>query len=642
MLNKKETMRASQYKLTNTLAELAIPTLRLSYAWALAACIFTLSLGLRLACLNCNSLWFDELASVEVAQRGVQAIFTDRFGWMRVEPVLHYLIVWATIQPLDPTVSAVLVRLPSALAGSFTVLVVYGLGKELFGRVQGLIAASLLALSAVHLEYSQDVRPYAMLTFLTSLSIYCLLRAERTGNARWWAAFVGASALNLANAYVALTLLLPALAPYFLWLLWRYWTHRRDRPGQFRAVALAFVAICAAGFVMFIDMMQLPRAAPNWSQVFSSGFALSLVRVPVEMVAWFTQFSLDDNLQRVVQLGLLFLALTGAYLCVREGHGKGVFLCGLLIFIPAGLLAILGTTNVIYQRYALFAMPFYFLLIAGGLTPLASTWFFSKPTSIYRRRFACALLIGLLLTPSIITAYNRISSGYQTSFVIDHPDFRGISRFLTNEAKPTDTVVFAGLEPPAVADFYWKGRAPARVFSIVDPKLLAEPIRGDLYWVVSYKFNLSNAWPQGVPRWESMGNFFQATLLKENRPNSDMAMNMENFANMLEDSNPGSQEAEKVVQTLRGCIYQARGDAGAAARAYRLAGTYYPIGEEYLKTSEGFADRNDSNKAWRDALFSKSMEPQSPALHAWLAKELSGAGYQSLSSIEMEIARILK
>src|SRR5215216_853382 len=84
--------------------------------------IFMLGLLLRLYCLDCYSIWYDEVASIEVAQRGLNAIFTDRFGWMNVQTPLHYFQVWLTMQPVDPTATSILVRLPSALAGALTPL----------------------------------------------------------------------------------------------------------------------------------------------------------------------------------------------------------------------------------------------------------------------------------------------------------------------------------------------------------------------------------------------------------------------------------------------------------------------------------------------------------------------------------------
>src|SRR5918997_4358301 len=86
----------------------------MGYTTLLLGSIFLLSLGLRVYCLDCYSLWFDEIASLEVAQYGPGFFFTDRFGWMRVQTPLHYLTVWLTTLLADPSTTAALVRLPSA------------------------------------------------------------------------------------------------------------------------------------------------------------------------------------------------------------------------------------------------------------------------------------------------------------------------------------------------------------------------------------------------------------------------------------------------------------------------------------------------------------------------------------------------
>src|SRR5213595_661783 len=107
---------------------------RLSYPGLLMAAIFLLGLALRLYCLDCHSIWYDEVISIESARDGLSAIFANRFGWVGNQTPFHYLLVWLTLQPADPATTATFVRLPSALSGALTVLVTYGLGRELFGR----------------------------------------------------------------------------------------------------------------------------------------------------------------------------------------------------------------------------------------------------------------------------------------------------------------------------------------------------------------------------------------------------------------------------------------------------------------------------------------------------------------------------
>lgn len=72
------------------------------------------------------------------------------------------------------------------LAGTLTVPVTYLLGRELFGRLAGWLAAGLLAVSYTHIHFSRTLfGPKA--TFLVALSALLLLRALRLGGAHRWA-----------------------------------------------------------------------------------------------------------------------------------------------------------------------------------------------------------------------------------------------------------------------------------------------------------------------------------------------------------------------------------------------------------------------------------------------------------------------
>jgi uncharacterized membrane protein len=86
------------------------------------------------------------------------------------------------------------------------------------------------------------LRPYAVLVLLTTLSVYCLVMALRKGSAGWWVAWAVSTAANLLNAYFALTLVIPALVPYFAWLLLRL----RNGPRKSTRLLLAATASFAA------------------------------------------------------------------------------------------------------------------------------------------------------------------------------------------------------------------------------------------------------------------------------------------------------------------------------------------------------------------------------------------------------------
>jgi len=406
--------------------------------------IFILGLGLRLYCLDCRGFWGDEVSSLDGAAIGIPGIFENHFGWVGNQTPLHYLILWLASLPIDPTVSSVLVRMPSALPGALTPLVVYGLRRELFGRVQGLLAALMVALSAIALNHSQEDRIYSMLVFLSSLSVYSLLMARRTGRAGWWLAFVAATLANLANAYVADTLFMPAFAPYLAWVLWQLWTERRVNPRQFRYAFISMLAVTLGYGAILLQMLSGPRTSPDLA-AFSPASILPSI---VELLTWFTRFGLDPQVEGPLQIVLLLLAILG--LCfagrnadyddgrwtmddrrkdsahvnldhhrpssiVHRPSPSSAFLCSLFLFIPPILLLILGSTTVVFQRYALFSMPFYFLLIANGCLSIIfiASYILRKQTqSQYATRntqYVSLALSALVLLCFAAGAYNYFS-----------------------------------------------------------------------------------------------------------------------------------------------------------------------------------------------------------------------------------------
>jgi hypothetical protein len=627
--------------------------------------ILLLGLGLRLYCLDCHGFWGDELNSLDGAAAGIPAIFESRFGWISNQTPLHYLILWLTTLPIDPTTSAALVRMPSALVGALTPLVVYGLGRELFGRVQGLLAALMLALSAVHLNHSQELRLYSMLVFLSCVSVYSLLMARRTGRARWWLAFAAATIANLANAYVADTLFMPAFAPYLAWVLWQLWTQRRANPRQFRYAFIAMLAVSLGYAAMLLQMLGASRTPPNLA-AFSPAAVLPSI---VELLTWFTRFGLDPQVERPLQIVLLLLALLGlgfagwgmddgrrttddgsktsAHLkpdvrrpssVVHRQPQASVFLCSLFLFIPAVLLLIFGSTTVVFQRYALFAMPLYFLLISNGCLalPFIVSYILRKRSNT---QYAAYVPVALVLVCFAAGAYNYFSPEAHLPLSY-RPDFRGAAHYLSQRASAQDTIIF--IDDPGlgytISNYYWKGRPPAPAYDARDPRLFAREIRGDIYWVVSSEdlgvLPRISAPTQG---WAGVERLERVLVLREAGPVASMLDSMDRIVSKLEAIEPGAQP----IITLRGCVYQARGDARAAANTYKRAGTYFPVGDDYLRTGKGFDALGDETKAWREAFISKFWQPDKPAVHKWLAQKLMDAGYRTESGIESRITQAL-
>ncbi len=90
-------------------------------------------------------------------------------------PPLHYVFLKCWTQTFGSSVLAI--RVPSAIFSTLTIIVIYQIGKQLFSRNAGLIAAMLLGVSHVSIFFAQHGKMYALFWFLSSLSFLYYFRA---------------------------------------------------------------------------------------------------------------------------------------------------------------------------------------------------------------------------------------------------------------------------------------------------------------------------------------------------------------------------------------------------------------------------------------------------------------------------------
>ncbi len=79
------------------------------------------------------------------------------------------------------------VRLPSAIFGILTVILIYFLGKEIFkNRLAGLLSSFLLAISPWHLHFSRGGWETNMATFFMALGIYLFIKSKINYQILFW------------------------------------------------------------------------------------------------------------------------------------------------------------------------------------------------------------------------------------------------------------------------------------------------------------------------------------------------------------------------------------------------------------------------------------------------------------------------
>lgn len=180
--------------------------------------ILLLGFALRLIAIN-QSLWLDEAIGAEAARDFTYRELIYHFPTFDNHPPLYYIVLkfWTSIFGY----SEFSLRMPSVIFGVLTILVVYKIAQllEKSGFTEKThrllkfphIAALLLAISQLHIYYSQEARMYSMAAFLTSIVVYAFLyvvwgTSKAKSHYAWWLTYSLGIALLSFTDYVPIFL----------------------------------------------------------------------------------------------------------------------------------------------------------------------------------------------------------------------------------------------------------------------------------------------------------------------------------------------------------------------------------------------------------------------------------------------------
>lgn len=136
-------------------------------------CVTALGAFLRFYNIGTQPLWLDEGYSFRFAQLPLSQLWGVE-ALREPNPPLYYTLL--KLWMLFFGESAVALRSLSAVIGILTIPLLYMLGKTFDKQQLGIIAALLLAISPINIQYSQEARAYTLLTVSVTLAILGLAR----------------------------------------------------------------------------------------------------------------------------------------------------------------------------------------------------------------------------------------------------------------------------------------------------------------------------------------------------------------------------------------------------------------------------------------------------------------------------------
>ncbi|MGQ9627530.1 MAG: glycosyltransferase family 39 protein [Anaerolineae bacterium] len=400
--------------------------LRWPAALFLCGCIL-LGMALRLYELTEHGLWFDEILTA--IRSG------DSLGWLllrsepaRFRPVL-YIITHFSLLSLGESDFAV--RLPAVIEGVLGVAVMYRVGKALFGRREGLLAAFLLAVSPFHIAHSQEARFYALMVLLSLGTVFFLWKALAGEGRRFWLGFAILSALNIYNHPAALLL----LAGEIIFILgWDALLKVRPTWPGILLIIPALAGLAALGRLYYAalpDYVKFPLAWPEMSKLFSFS------------AETFSYFGAGGGFTFCLFLALFLLGLFS---------GRRAALLILSVIAPTlAVLPFIGGTYPLAYKYVVFILPMYLLGISRGVIAFGemtfrclALWKCQAPGIVVRSMAAC-LAAGALAWLSLVAAFGY----YQTEM----EDWRGLADFLRQNVLRGEAVISAPFSPALDTSF---------------------------------------------------------------------------------------------------------------------------------------------------------------------------------------------
>jgi mannosyltransferase len=210
------------------------------------------------------SAWFDEAYSYGMSTQSWQSFFSRWVWGSESNMFLYYLILrgWLGLLKLvGAAPNEVLLRLPSVLFAVAAAVVVFLLGRRLFGRIAGLVAGGLFLANFLQMILAQTARAYSLGLLLMCVSWLALFIALEKNSTRWWALYVAAGVLSVYSLlFSGLVIVSQVLAVGALLVLptpWRAMARGALR-GYVVSTALTFL------FVLPVGIDAAVHGGPVW------------------------------------------------------------------------------------------------------------------------------------------------------------------------------------------------------------------------------------------------------------------------------------------------------------------------------------------------------------------------------------------
>jgi len=362
------------------------------------------------------------------ASRGLRVVITDYH--LPNNHVFHTILVNLFYQVLGD--SPAVIRLPAFIAGILLIPATYLIAKIFYDWKIGLLAASVIAVLPVLIDYSTTARGYTIIALFALMIVAISAYVKDNQNLVAWFILIGFSGLGL---YTNPTMIYP-IGMAFTWLILSSWI-KDINPGYGKRFFL-YLLLTGVGIALFTGFLYLPI-------IFTSGLQSVVGNEVVEALNWsdFTQ-SLVPRIRNTWQewnrslppifSWIALLGLIASFFVPKLPRNRRVplILAGFL-WIAAALLV---QRVAPWPRIWLFLLPFFIIWITAGIIGLFNLLIAKFPKSELLIHLIWSILIVILLLAGMVRTYPQYSEK-----IFSKGEIEQVADFLQDYLQDGDVVV---------------------------------------------------------------------------------------------------------------------------------------------------------------------------------------------------------
>ncbi len=449
---------------------------------------------LRFNQLGAKGLWGDEIWTAQWSQPSLPQVLAGQTKPPDILPLMYALVHISTRLGANEF----WVRLPAALFGVIGLALFYGLAHRTLGRRTALVGTALLALSPIHIWYSQDARYYTLITALGIASVcffYTFITADRVRPASWLGFVLITTAALYTHIFAGWIIL--AEGAFAVWFLVSQALrggdegHRQRREVRAKAFWLVIALLCLALLALPV-LLGLVEALQRGTS--PGGEGMARLRLTPALPYFFTTAFFAEMVQyfsggRTATLLMLPFLVVGLAATWRRKRNVAVLLICLMAapFLTSLFIEFL---HAIDFRYFLYLLPVYLLLVAEGFVVAAASLERAVTAWIQRRNptvsgqarqqpvMTLALLALVLL--ALLATVRPLQMAYAQAKI---NDWRAIAGYLASNVPPEDVVLTERWGAEALR-YYLPPASNITILTLNPDRWQRERFLGERTWLV--------------------------------------------------------------------------------------------------------------------------------------------------------------